>query len=475
MKRYLSLLAMAALLFAACKPEELPDNSGNNGNNKEPEGEAPAPELILTSNPNMEFELQGGNANILFAIRNPVEGETVTAECEAEWVTDLTAEAKKVSFFVQPNETESERTTKIVVSYQELSFEVSVSQKAPEPKAIEFTAITLTGKYYETNYTDDTYSYLVKLSDKELTSNGQPAAGSAVFIFDLYSTIAAEKGETCRVPEGEYVFDEAFTYATGTFADLSSYVVLVDEYGVRTEALYTAGSVVVSENKFEATITVQGGQAYHIVYEGPIEIEGTGVEEERQPVSSLTEDLTVSSENGLMEVIFDSNWYGMEVDSYTISLYDNRETLSGHSFKLDLLTPLEVGMDGTYISIKGDEDGDYHYYPGDYKIKDGVLTAYNSWYMSVTEGEEDGNSYAPLVDGTVTISNNEDGTYTVVFDMYDDLGHKISGTITATANIYDTEGNPMNAMQKSSSAGQKPTSIKKALKPIKAPLTFISK
>lgn len=478
MKRYLTLFAMAALLLAACKPEELPDNSGNNGNDKEPE--VLAPELLLTSSPTMEFEAEGGNANILFVIKNPAEGEIVTAECEAEWVTDLTAEAKKVTFSVQPNETESERTTKIVVSYQELSFEVSVSQKGlepepepePEPEVIEVTGAFLTGTYYGNEYSD-AYNYYVVVGDKDLTSEGDFPTGSSFFAFDLYSTVSAEDGATCVVPAGEYAFDAASSCTAGTFSDSYSYALFIDDSGAETEVAITAGNVAISENKLEATVTIEGDKTYHIVYEGALEIVGSGGGDGLS-VSTLTEDLTISSENGLLLGEFYGDYYEMGMDNYMLSLYADSETFSGHAFMFEVLTEPGAGLAGTYSSMYSTGDAPY-YIPGDYEVEGGYLSPYFSWYMSVTEGGMDGNNYAPLVDGNLTISINEDGTYTIVIDMYDDLGHKVSGTITAEASILDEEGNPLSTMQKSRSKGHRPTNIKKAQKSIKAPLTFKSK
>ena len=97
--------------------------------------EAPAPVLTLTSDAELEFTEAGGDGIITYSLENEVEGVELTAECDAEWVKDLTVGAN-IIFTVEANNGE-ERQTKIVAKYDELSFEVAVKQAAmvvvPEP------------------------------------------------------------------------------------------------------------------------------------------------------------------------------------------------------------------------------------------------------------------------------------------------------------------------------------------------------
>ena len=87
----------------------------------------PVPVLTLTSDSLVEFKADGGNGVIEYTIENTVEGIELTADCEAEWVTDL-AVGETITFAVAQNQTIETRQTKVVVAYGALSFEVTVKQ-----------------------------------------------------------------------------------------------------------------------------------------------------------------------------------------------------------------------------------------------------------------------------------------------------------------------------------------------------------
>ena len=67
----------------------------------------------------------------------------------------------------------------------------------------------------------------------------------------------------------------------------------------------------------------------------------------------------------------------------------------------------------------------------DHIILPGFVTASGegmwSWYVGYSEDGYDLTGQAPIVDGTVTITDNGDESYSVVCDLVDDLGNKITG------------------------------------------------
>lgn len=82
--------------------------------------------LKLTSESTMEFTAEGGEGVITYTLENAVEGVELKAECNAKWITNLTV-GEEITFTVDSSKVDA-RETKIVVSYQELSFEVVVKQ-----------------------------------------------------------------------------------------------------------------------------------------------------------------------------------------------------------------------------------------------------------------------------------------------------------------------------------------------------------
>ena len=120
---FFALLALP-LAFVACEPAPEPEPQPE----PKPEPGVDTPVLTLTSNEVLDFEAEGGIGFIRYTLENAVEGVELEATCEADWVTDLVA-GDNIVFKVVANESEA-RTTKVVVSYDTQSFEVTVNQAA---------------------------------------------------------------------------------------------------------------------------------------------------------------------------------------------------------------------------------------------------------------------------------------------------------------------------------------------------------
>ena len=142
MKKLFYLLLALPMLMVACDPEPTPDPVEKSY------------ELKLTSEAEMNFEAEGGQGTIKYALveqETRVDAAKVAATCEAAWVTDL-AVAENITFNVAANEGDA-RETKVVVTYGEQEVEVAVKQAAktqePDPAdGVVFEAEILTGEYY---------------------------------------------------------------------------------------------------------------------------------------------------------------------------------------------------------------------------------------------------------------------------------------------------------------------------------------
>ena len=155
---FFALLALP-LAFVACEPAPEPEPQPE----PKPEPGVNTPVLTLTSNDVLDFEAEGGIGFIRYTLENAVEGVELNATCEADWVTDLVA-GDNVVFKVVANEGEA-RTTKVVVSYDTQSFEVTVNQAAKggnssapsinissdNPMTLNHKEQTATISYYITN------------------------------------------------------------------------------------------------------------------------------------------------------------------------------------------------------------------------------------------------------------------------------------------------------------------------------------
>lgn len=113
MKKIMTLLAMMAMLFVSCEDLKPKGEGGD---------DQLTPSLELTSESELEFAAEGGEGTILYVLRNAVEWASVSADCDADWITDLAASDNKTTFKVAEYSGTSEpRSAEVVVSYGNVS------------------------------------------------------------------------------------------------------------------------------------------------------------------------------------------------------------------------------------------------------------------------------------------------------------------------------------------------------------------
>jgi len=324
-------------------------------------------------------------------------------------------------------------------------------QEAPElPAEMDVVAVALAGDYYGGT---GTYNYYFEVCDEEYLAS-EFTSGVCVGI-DLWSDVPVGDGENI-VPPGEYTFDLDDTYKAGTFTNEYSYV-FVD--GMAVSIL--DGVVYVMEDGVEMELYLEGGTSLYVEYSGVPDMGAAGGGD-GEGAGNLTEDVEMLSENGLIIAQSYGDLYEVGMDNYTISVFADA-TLSGDALMLEILTDGE-GIVGEYEVYTDEAEESYNcFLPGDYEVEDGYLYPYFSWYITVTEGEMDGDAYSPIVDGEFCITES-DGIYTVEFDLYDDRGNNICGLVAGEGEVYDEEGNPMASMAKAQSKNGRKAVAKKGFK-----------
>lgn len=237
MKRtlYLSSMLAAALFMSAC-------------NEKEPVGpeEKPDVPVIQLAETGISIESEGGNARVAYQIENSVEGVSLKAETDAEWIEDLTVKARVIEFNVGKNESGALRTADIILTYEGAEdAEISVSQEQWD------APVTLT--VHETDATSVTFS--VSVADEEMTWIGQIVgkewyetyeSEQAVFEADL--AYFASEASYFGVSLKEYLAGimikgskENLKYkGLDPLSEYILYVYGISAEGERTTALYTA-------------------------------------------------------------------------------------------------------------------------------------------------------------------------------------------------------------------------------------------
>ena len=104
--------------------------------------------LTVTSTTSLILDSEGGLQEISFNLGGASDYQNVKAECDAEWIKDLTVD-KSVKFMVEKNELEDTRIAVILITYGSQSVSINVAQKAYEsPYDVDFAATYINGTYY---------------------------------------------------------------------------------------------------------------------------------------------------------------------------------------------------------------------------------------------------------------------------------------------------------------------------------------
>lgn len=234
----------------------------------------PEPELNIQSPSTFNFDAEGGSDVIYYTITNPKQGVVLSAKADVEWITDITI-GQTVGFTVAANESEEERSGKLTLSYDTLTAEFTINQRAKqnntpsEEYTFDFVATHLNGTYYGTEYSAD-YNYLIFLSDVGVYGEYSfEYVDSHIYCLDLYSTVKGDYDNPV-LPTGVYKVDVSNSCNAGTCSYDYSYYNQFSEDGPVSRMGFESGVINVTENHIEVVLYPYGGGCHHIVYDGPL-------------------------------------------------------------------------------------------------------------------------------------------------------------------------------------------------------------
>ena len=358
MKRLFYLLLCLPFIVSACskdeakpQPQPTPDPT-------------PKPTLTLTSDAEMSFEANGGNGIITYTLTNPIEGVKLTANCEAEWVTNLTA-GDNVAFVVAANEGDARETT-IAVAYDTLSFDVAVKQAA---------------KVEEPNYEVD----MILAAAARIPSEELGIAEHEFALLFVDDSENVELGFIVTGSEGDNILQSG-TY--NAIAEAAMYL-----YDQDAEYLFTEGEVVVEVDEeiysFDILLVDESDKLYHFTYTGSvIDMDSTGgvEQEEFEPVRVCS--------------YRESGW---ERGNFELQLYIN-DTQYHSLDMMDKVAP-----------------NDNHLSAGEYSYADGTITSWSNFIANVATGEG-----AYLAAAEITLTHNGDGTSSIVGYIESEYGVRLN-------------------------------------------------
>lgn len=277
------------------------------------------------------------------------------------------------------------------------------------------------GDMYNPGYADNYYLFL---SDLGLDEDGYELPNGTYYRFDLYAPIT--DSNLTKLPAGTYTIDMYDSCEPWTASLSYSGYYVMDDYGWDYVVLDYPGSgtIVVNEDgSVVAEVTMlSSGETHKVTYSaGAITVyDGrTGGGESDDTYSTLTSDLVCNLSDHTLYYENYGDWYEVGYQNWMVSIMPNSE--EGDFVMFDLLAAANHTEDffGTYTISDSLAQGtsvvgyiDYGYLAG-------------SWYYT-----HDGVTMAPFVSGWVEILDNGDGTASVEFEVWDDVGYFVEGACT---------------------------------------------
>lgn len=305
----------------------------------------------------------------------------------------------------------------------------------------ERTAEYLYVYFYGDEYSQEqgTVDYFISLSDS-------PLGGDVIFEWLYTIDLYANEGSLDKIPNGTYNLDLDSSCMGGTLA----YADCVYFEGTEYESPFTEAKLVVNDSEIVLTVTTEDGKTHKVTYSGDYEViddredggsddegdegdEGYGDEGYGDWATTLTGDVEVEYNENMIYAEYWGDDYDM---GYNILVfYFETEDYIGDSLQIEVAVE-DADFVGTYSPCKTWDNASIgnliaaNIYDGD---------PYGGcWYFR----SEDGEYYddcAPLVAGSLTITDNGDNTYTFSYEGYDALegGNKVSLNWTGEVRLED--------------------------------------
>ena len=303
---------------------------------------------------------------------------------------------------------------------------------------VEFTAHYAYGLYYGDMFTPGAAdNYFFYLSDLGLNEYGNDCEGGTYYRFDIYAPIT----EDMTITPGTYVVDLNDTLAVGT---VSAYYTQYYRWGAGdydvVDWAYSGFITFNEDGSIYAEVKMTDTSITHkISFQGDINIkdetggssEGGG--DSGESISNLTGDHTCAFDNYTLIYMNNGDFYYNGLNNWTMYFMSN--TGQGETLSFDIFTDADsTDIVGTYTVNNSYEA---------YTARSGALAddiMVGSWMYT-----NDRSIMAPFADGTLNVSKNSDGTYTVSLALLDDAGNHIDGTWTGMAMSFGGSSAPKPA------------------------------
>ena len=403
----------------------------------------------LTSDSVINVPCEGGQYTITY---NLVSEEASTIKVIAEdkkMITSVDTQTEGcINIRVAENTSTQERECTIIASYGNKYFGVDVKQEAkneepeepydPNGHIINIEANQLIGSYQGSNIIGNSSLYWIILT-KDGIVNGATAPNTEFFRLDLLGP-APEDMDNIRIPDGVYTLDvneemKEFSILRQLGNTDYSYI---DYDGKQWITPFTYVELNVQGNNMFLMAVVEDKE-YHVTFNSEYTIEYNKLSE---TISTLTSDYEIDLSSCTGTVKNYGDYWNSGYCNWGIEFVCDNGLTEGTLLVLDFLTDANTngssGFEGTYTSAGFMEEdptqpawGEYKFIPG-FRLND----VDNNMLGSVLVEHIDGVAVeqAPLYGGEFTITDNGDGTHTIVINATDDAmpPHKITLNWTGT-------------------------------------------
>ena len=415
-KLFFMMMSLVAVAFVSCdKPTPTPTPSEVDY------------KLTLTSNQTLVFTAEGGSRTITYTLENPSEDVTLDVTVDGAWlvVVDKHTEGK-ITVMADENLLFDELQATVTVTYGTQSFTVMAIQAPAAGGTVVVEADTILGTYYPEFITKDLANYWVILTDGGFMEDGTLRPNTAFYRLDIFGDLAAD--DKYNIPDGTYYLDETNSGTKFSFGILNSTYMWIGEGDEVVETSYDTAILKVKGTNIRLEATIEG--AKHVVeFDGDYQLE------------SVFPDAQISTIKN--DIIFDAEGYGVRCEAYgdywgvdacnwwiefkpLADINSNYPPDNGVNIILDVITlfPSETGgivghYDASGFVDDNKLDPDFRpgvFVPGVRISSEGHLMG--SLYMEYKNGK--GVNQAPISTGTLDVTANKDGTYTIKLEAYDD-------------------------------------------------------
>ena len=309
-----------------------------------------------------------------------------------------------------------------------------IPEPEPEPGTAAVELPYLSAVYYGNMYgaTENDYNYSLVLATTENVIDlisGEYAIfeNSTYLLIDLFSDQPSDNYTlSFDVPVGEYAFDLYNTCEAGTFGAEYSYLYVTDETEGQ-EIHFVDGKVTVTADGITVVAEAEDGTTYKF-HTPVVSVDNTDLfKPDGLPgqYSTLEGDLNIPFGYPSLYAEGYGDYYVIGKNSWIVYI-DDYETLQG--LILEMLVPSDEDVPVGEYKVTTDLSEDHIILPGFVTASGEAMW---SWYVAYGDDGYETIGQAPIVDGTVTITDNGDETFTAVCDLVDDLGNKITGECTA--------------------------------------------